>query len=122
MNFLRKDQIMAKIYRSAQGNIVDMEKLRLANEEVIAVGNMRVNARGDQLGPGGKIVKTRNQIMKEYYQLNTPVSIPSKPEKTGPSAEIVTSIPQNHTVSVLEQEMADIENDVDDKPKSKFKK
>lgn len=113
---------MAKIYRSAQGNIVDMEKLRLANEEVIAVGNMRVNARGDQLGPGGKIVKTRNQIMKEYYQLNTPVSIPSKPEKTGPSAEIVTSIPQNHTVSVLEQEMADIENDVDDKPKSKFKK
>jgi len=63
---------MSRVYRSAQGNLVDMEKLRLANEDTIAVGNMKVNARGDQLGPGGRIVKTRNQVMKEYYQLNTP--------------------------------------------------
>jgi hypothetical protein len=63
---------MSKIYRSAQGNLVDMEKLRLANEDTIAVGNMKVNARGDQLGPGGRVVKSRNQVMKEYYQLNTP--------------------------------------------------
>jgi hypothetical protein len=68
---------MSKVYRSAQGRMVDIEKLRLANEETIAVGNMKVNARGDQLGPGGRVVKTRNQIMKEYYNLNTPTSIPS---------------------------------------------
>lgn len=68
---------MSRAYRSAQGRVVDMEKLRLANEETIAVGNMKVNARGDQLGPGGRVVKTRNQLMKEYYSLNTPTSVPS---------------------------------------------
>lgn len=59
---------MGKTYRSAQGKMVDMEALRLKNELVPAIGNMRVNARGDQLGPGGKIVKTREQIMSEYYE------------------------------------------------------
>jgi len=68
---------MSKVYRSAQGRMIDIEKLRLANEETIAVGNMKVNARGDQLGPGGRVVKTRNQIMKEYYNLNTPTSVPN---------------------------------------------
>lgn len=110
---------MSRIYRSAQGRVVDMEKLRLANEEVIAVGNMKVNARGDQLGPGGKIVKTRNQIMKEYYSLNTPVSIPSKPERTAES----DPEPVAQVQSVIEREMADLESqDFDDKPKTKFKR
>lgn len=63
---------MSRLYRSAQGTMVDMEKLRLANEETIAVGNMKVNARGDELGPGGKIIKTRNQVMKEYYEIKSP--------------------------------------------------
>jgi len=60
------------IYRSARGKMIDIDQLRLRNEESIAVGNMKVNARGDELGPGGEIVRTRNEIMKEYYQLNTP--------------------------------------------------
>lgn len=59
---------MAKVYRSAQGRAIDMETIRLQNELVPALGNMRVNARGDQLGPGGKIIKTREMIMDEYYQ------------------------------------------------------
>lgn len=70
---------MAKSYRSALGKPIDMDTLRLANEETIAVGNMKVNARGDELGPGGKIVKTRNQVMDEYYRLNTPTATDSTP-------------------------------------------
>jgi hypothetical protein len=66
---------MAKIYKTAMGKNIDIDGLRLINEHVIAVGNMKVNAGGDQLGPGGKIVKTRDQIMKEYYALNTPVAV-----------------------------------------------
>ena len=31
---------------------------------------MKVNARGDQLGPGGKIIKTRAQIMADRNKLN----------------------------------------------------
>jgi hypothetical protein len=61
---------MANIRRTAMGDGVDMDMLRLANENTIAVGNMKVNARGDQLGPGGKIIKTRAQVMAEHHALN----------------------------------------------------
>jgi hypothetical protein len=63
---------MSKIYRSALGRSIDIDQLRLSNEETIAVGNMKVNARGDELGAGGQVVRTRNQIMNDYYRLNTP--------------------------------------------------
>ena len=62
-----------KKYKSANGKLIDMDGLRLANEDTIAVGNMRVNARGDELGAGGKVVKTRNQKMDENYKLHTMV-------------------------------------------------
>lgn len=61
---------MKKIYRTAQGKPVDIDVLRLRNEETIAIGNMKVNARGDELGPGGVVVKTRNELMDDYYASN----------------------------------------------------
>lgn len=50
--------------------VVDMEKLNIQHEKQIALGNMGVNARGDILGAGGKILKTREEVMKEYYEAN----------------------------------------------------
>jgi hypothetical protein len=104
---------MSKMYRSAQGRVVDIERLRLANEEIIAVGNMKVNARGDQLGPGGQVLKTRNQVMKDYYNLNTPVSVGGR---ASPRADVLTAESDNDTAltdidpqsSELDQEMSDI--------------
>lgn len=64
---------MARIYTTAQGKAVDMEMLKAQNEETIAVGNMKVNARGDKLGAGGGVVETRNQTQDQYYKLNTPL-------------------------------------------------
>lgn len=62
---------MAKqIYRTAQGKPVDLDALRVRNEETVAVGNMKTNARGDELGPGGVVVRSREQVMKEYYNSN----------------------------------------------------
>jgi len=62
-----------RIYTTAQGKQVDIESLRIANEESIAVGNMKVNARGDKLGPSGRVAETRNQTQDQYYKLSTPV-------------------------------------------------
>lgn len=56
-----------KVYKTMQGKTVDMDLLRQRNELTPAVGNARVNARGDELGPGGKIVRSREDVMKEYY-------------------------------------------------------
>ncbi len=56
--------------RSMQGKEVDMEKLVRQHELMPAVGNVRVNARGDELGPGGQIVRKREDIVAEYYESN----------------------------------------------------
>ena len=44
-----------------QGKPIDFDALRTKNEKTIAVGNAGVNARGDTIGPGGKIVKKREE-------------------------------------------------------------
>jgi hypothetical protein len=62
---------MTRIYKTAQGKSVDIDSLRLQNEETIAVGNMKVNARGDQLGMGGQITQSRNQTMNQHYKIQT---------------------------------------------------
>jgi hypothetical protein len=45
-----------------------MDLLRQKNELIPAVGNVRVNARGDELGPGGKITRTREQLLADFYK------------------------------------------------------
>ena len=57
-----------RMYRTMQGRMVDIEKLRAANESVRAVGNMNVNARGDVLGPGGQIATTKANVIAKYYE------------------------------------------------------
>jgi hypothetical protein len=54
-----------QVYRSMQGKEVDMNKLVMQNEMTVAVGNVKVNARGDELGPGGKIIKKREDVLRE---------------------------------------------------------
>ena len=82
------------IYRSMQGKEVDMNKLVMQNEMTVAVGNVKVNARGDELGPGGQIIRKREEVLKEYYQQaaepvkaapareSTPVDNPADTEET----------------------------------------
>jgi hypothetical protein len=55
------------VHRTMQGKEIDLDKLRARNESTLAVGNVRVNARGDELGPGGQIIRRREEIAEEYY-------------------------------------------------------
>ncbi len=64
---------MAKIYRTMRGKNVNMDALVIKHEKSIAIGNMNVNAGGDELGPGGVIVKDRNQRIREESKLHTMV-------------------------------------------------
>lgn len=56
-----------KVYKTMQGKVIDMDMLRQKNELTPAVGNVRVNARGDELGPGGKIIKKKEEIAQALY-------------------------------------------------------
>ena len=57
-----------QVYRSMQGKEVDMHKLVMQNEMTVAVGNVKVNARGDELGPGGKIIRKREDVLNTGTQ------------------------------------------------------
>jgi hypothetical protein len=59
---------MARNYKTAQGKILDMASLVAKNEKVRAVGNMKVNARGDTIDAAGKIVVPVTQKVGEKYQ------------------------------------------------------
>jgi hypothetical protein len=61
-----------QVYRSMQGKEVDMGKLVMKNEMTMAVGNVKVNARGDELGPGGKIIKKREDALREVAPKSAP--------------------------------------------------
>lgn len=62
-----------QVYRSMQGKEVDMNKLVNQNEMTVAVGNVRVNARGDELGPGGRIIRKREDVLREQTRVSAPV-------------------------------------------------
>lgn len=53
------------VYRTMQGKEIDMGKLALQNEMTVAVGNLKVNARGDELGPGGKIIRKAEEVAEQ---------------------------------------------------------
>jgi hypothetical protein len=57
-----------QVYRTMQGKEVDMHKLSMQNEMTVAVSNVRVNARGDELGPGGRIIRKNEEVLAEYYR------------------------------------------------------
>jgi len=120
---------MGRTYRTMQGRTIDMDKLRSQNELTPAVGNMKVNARGDEIGPGGKIVRTREQIMSSYYEanpkatpdgdtpiqqasaqkpqtVNNPPSQPMKVEDT-PVSSVIEDAPEKKEPIVAETEVLD---------------
>lgn len=61
---------MARVHRTAQGKALDMDALILKNEKVRAVGNISVNARGDEIDNEGNIIRTRAELMKEANKLH----------------------------------------------------
>ena len=120
-----------KVYKTMQGKAVDMDLLRQKNELTPAVGNARVNARGDELGPGGQIIKKRDDILEEYYkdhpqtvtdevpnQGNHDVAIDqvAQPQVVVPATE--TKAPAKKavkaTTSKVEAEMAAIDEEADE--------
>ena len=96
-----------RMYRSMQGRMIDIEKLRTTNEDVRAVGNMNVNARGDVLGVGGKVATSKAQVIQKYYEApkgrvdDTPTRARPVPvKKTPPAPQPVASKPSKVTPQV----------------------
>ena len=54
--------------RTAKGRIINIDDLIASAPHTTAVGNMSVNAQGDQLGKGGEVTATREQRTRAYYK------------------------------------------------------
>lgn len=90
-------------YRTSRGQTIDFEAMRLANERVPAIGNMNVNARGDEIKSDGTILKSREDIMKEYYKINTQVPTDSDV----PESSAIKAKPD-----IVEQQVDELEGDL----------
>ena len=92
-----------KQYKTMQGKAIDMDLLRQKNELTPAVGNARVNARGDEIGPGGKIVKKREDVLRDFYDDNiqpVPDDAPVKvKEEVQETASVVDDAPVKKTTT-----------------------
>ncbi len=53
---------------TSKGKVIDMESIIAQQGDSVAIGNMRVNAKGDLLGPGGKVIKTADERAREFYK------------------------------------------------------
>lgn len=62
-----------KKYRTAQGKVVDLGALVLRNEDVKAVGNMGVNARGDVVDAFNQPIDTKTAQARRHYQRQTSI-------------------------------------------------
>jgi hypothetical protein len=66
-----------QVYRTANGKQLDMGQLRLKNEKTRAVGNMKVNARGDQVDDKNRIIQTKPEQVNRQYSRQT--NLPQDP-------------------------------------------
>lgn len=79
-----------KVYRTARGKTIDVGAIRLQNEQVRAVGNMGVNARGDRIDEYGNVIDPRNQQLQRRINRQTNVSSSSGPAQTSARAVAAT--------------------------------
>ena len=81
-----------KVYRTAQGKMVDLGALQLRNETVRSVGNMKVNARGDLIDSNNRAINSRNQQVDRQYRRQTS-NVSNAPVNTARAAAAAADIP-----------------------------
>jgi hypothetical protein len=90
-----------KVYRTAQGKMVDLGALQLQNEQVRAVGNMKVNARGDLVDSQDRSIDSRNQqVARQYKKQVSNVKDQSVIKKAPETKSILAPAASQNTESV----------------------
>lgn len=111
--------------RTNKGATIDMDALiaKQAQTNTPAVGNMRVNAKGDKLGPGGEVIQKNEDRVRAYYRDN-PRSSTSKQSLRGPDQPPAPTDAEARAEAKAKREAAKAERvkeDIKSKSKSKAK-
>lgn len=112
-------------YRSAMGKTVDMASLVAKNENTRAVGNMKVNARGDTIDALGRVIEPVTEKVNKAYSSTVgtrssqvrssrpqqtaslkpdPVQVPVKQELTANELELEESFEDDIEVEKIKAE------------------
>lgn len=90
-----------RTYRTAQGKVVDLGALQMKNENVRAVGNMNVNAKGDLLDANNQSIQARNQQVSNQYrkQVKTNVSDDAvvSSRRVTPETTVTSAVPESES-------------------------
>lgn len=90
---------MKGMIRSMKGEMIDMAALAAQNSNVVALGNARMNARGDIVNKAGKVLKAREVVVREYYNAN-PKAVTQTVSLRDLSDEIATLTPKQAVAAV----------------------
>ena len=94
-------------YRTAMGKSIDMGALASRNEKTRAVGNMKVNARGDTIDAHGRVIKSATNKVNEQYARTVQDQARTKAQST---IEPDVIIPKEE----LTQEELDLDRELND--------
>lgn len=64
-------------HKTAKGKEFNMQVFAANNGDKVAIGNSNRNARGDLLGPGGKIISTAQAITNKVYNQTSKTTVPN---------------------------------------------
>ena len=57
-------------FKSMRGREIDLAAAMIRHGEKPAVGNASMNARGDIIGHGGKVIRKHEDVVMEYHRAN----------------------------------------------------
>lgn len=101
-------------YRTAQGKVIDMNALSAKNERTRAVGNMKVNARGDTIDGSGRVTQPVTQKVTDAYSKtvgNKSARVSRKPERSAKQPENRIQEPEVSETELEELNAFDIDAD-----------
>lgn len=96
------------IFRSALGKPVDMATLIAKNEKTRAVGNKKVNARGDIIDGYGKVITPVNEVVGDNYA-KTVGNKSAQPVRQNQQTVQTRQQPQKSAVPVRELTKSELE-------------
>jgi hypothetical protein len=79
-------------YKTAMGKVVDMAALTAKNEKTRAVGNMKVNARGDTIDAHGRVIRSATAKVNDSYN-KTVGNRSAQPVRNKPKSSVSTPDP-----------------------------
>ena len=100
-------------YKTAMGKVVDMSALTAKNEKTRAVGNMKVNARGDTIDAQGRIIKTATSKVNDSYN-KTVGNRSAQPVRNKPKSSVSAPEPVQTQPTIDLSQLNEIERELEE--------